>query len=168
MAVEDQYASVHQWLTFQITGVVYQVSGGEVVRSVNHQIVLADDLSGVVGFQSNFVENDVGVWIVGNDIVPGRIQLGASDVAGVMKDLPLQVGDFNHVEINDPDGAHARQSQIYGRWGAQTASANNQRFCPQKVALALAPHIAHDDMPAVPIDLIRCQDHWLLGHFAFS
>ena len=114
MTVKDQDAAVHQGLPQQIAGVIYQVTGGEIVRSVDHQVILANYFHGVLGFQPDFMHHHIGVGVVGLDIVQGGLQLGPPDIGGVVQNLALEVGKVHNVEVHDADGAHPSKGQVDG------------------------------------------------------
>ena len=65
------------------------------------------------------MKHDIDFGIVGQDVVLGGLHLGPSDVGGVEQDLSLQVGQFDDVEVNDADLAHAGQGQVDRGWGTQ-------------------------------------------------
>ena len=84
-----------------------------------------------------------------------RLCLGPAYVGVLVQNLALQVGDVDGVEIDDADGAHACQRQINCDWRAQAARANNQDFGVEKLTLSRASDLGHDDVSAVPLNLVR-------------
>jgi len=46
------------------------------------------------------------------DPVAGRVQLGPTDIAGAMDDLPLQVAGVDPVEIHQSQATDSRRRQV--------------------------------------------------------
>ena len=96
------------------------------------------------------------------DSVAGRVQLGPADVGGAVNDLPLQVAEIDHVEIDEADAADAGRGEVEAERRAEAAGADEQhaamalsRFCPSSADLR------HDEVPAVAGDFLLRQIHAL-------
>ena len=69
------------------------------------------------------MEDHVHVRVVGLYVVVGGLDLGPAHVSGVVQHLPLQVGQLNHVEVNDSNGAHPSQRKVDGGGRTQPTGA---------------------------------------------
>jgi hypothetical protein len=76
-----------------------------------------------------------------------------------VKDLPLQVGEIDTVEIDDPEGSNAGCRQIKRSRGAETASADAHNPRCFKSFLSLYGYFGHDEMPGVALQFLREQLH---------
>ena len=103
------------------------------------------------------MHHHVHVGIVGVEGILGRHYFGTAHVVVVMQDLALEVGDLHHVEVHDADGAHAGEGQIDGGGRSQAAGADYQDLGVHELALTKTAHLAHDDVPAVTLDLLGSQ-----------
>ena len=99
----------------------------------------------------------VHVRIVCEERLPGRFYLGFPHVVVKVQYLPLEVGKVDGVEVDDPDGADARKRQVDRYRRPQSTGADNQHLRVQELALSSAAHLGHDDMTAIPLDLVRGQ-----------
>ena len=65
-------------------------------------------------------------WVDLADRVPRALRLGPADIRLAVDDLALQVGLVDHVELDDPDGAHPGGGQVQQRRRPQPAGADDQ------------------------------------------
>ena len=86
-----------------------------------------------------------------------RLHFQAADIVGAVDDLPLQVGEVHGVEIDDPDGAHARRRQIEHQRRAQPARADAEHFRRLQPLLAFEVDLRQDQVAAVAQDLVVAQ-----------
>ena len=63
LSLETQDTAVHIGLAREHTGVVHQVACGKIVRAVNDQVVLTDQIQGIVDCQScgMLMQDDIGI-----------------------------------------------------------------------------------------------------------
>ena len=87
-------------------GVVKQVAGREVVRSVDDHVVRADDIEDVVRPEAHVVGDDVDVGIHGRQGLLRRVDLALADAVEVVEDLALEVRRVDDVHVDDADRAH--------------------------------------------------------------
>ena len=112
LPVEAEDRAVDVRLLQQHAGVVGQVARREVVGAVDDDIVGREDRQCVGRGQPRLVQVEAHLGVDGGDAVPGRLELGPADVGGAVDDLPLQVAEIDHVEIDQADAADARGRQI--------------------------------------------------------
>ena len=87
-------------------------------------------------------------------LLGGRIELLAAHVLGAVDHLALQVGEVDHVEIDQADAADAGRGQVQPERRAQAAGAHQQHLGRFQLQLALHAHFGHDQVPAVAQDLV--------------
>ena len=83
----------------------------------------------------------------------GGLHFWPADVGGGKRDLPLEIGEVDDVEIHDPKPAHACRGEIKPQRRAQTAGADHQHFGLGELELTLHAHFRHDQVAAVALNL---------------
>lgn len=162
LAVEAVDRAPHVRLVQQHAGVVDQVTGGEVVRAVDDEVVLAEDLHHVLGFEPLFVKDHVDVRVDAQHAVAGGFGLGPADVRLAVDDLALQVRLVDLVELHDAQRAHAGRGQVHERGGAEAARAHGQHLGVLQALLAVHPDVRDDQVAGVPTDLVNGElSSWL-------
>ena len=91
---------------------MHGVPGREIIRSVGDQIIAADQRRGVVRRQPLLMQNHVDAGIEGRGGTLGADRLGEADMAGRMRDLPVQIAEIDVVVVDDADPAYAGGGQI--------------------------------------------------------
>lgn len=43
--------------------------------------------------------------------------------------LPMQVGDFHPIAVEQTDGAYSSRSEVHGQWTSDTSTADYRYFC---------------------------------------
>src|SRR5690606_29716901 len=114
----------HVGLVQQHARVVDQVAGGEVVRAVDDEVVLGEDLQRVLVVQPRLVQADVDQRVDLLDGVPRALGLGPADVGDAVDDLALQVRLVDGVELDDAQGAHAGRGEVHQDGRTQAAGAD--------------------------------------------
>ncbi len=87
----------------------------------------------------------------------GSLQLLDPDVLRAVDDLALQVGNVDHIGIDDADRADAGRGQVQAERRAQPARADQQHLGGLQLLLAGQRDLRHDQVPAVAHDLIGVQ-----------
>src|SRR5207237_6522099 len=98
LTVEEENTAVHEDLICEVAGVIHEIPGREVVRAVNDEIVLRDDLHRVVGGERRVMDNDVYVRIVREKRLLRRFGLLPADVIVLGEYLSLQVREVDNIE----------------------------------------------------------------------
>ena len=112
LTIEPEDGAVDVRLFQEDADVVDEVAGREIVGTVDHHIVVAEDLHGVFAGERGFEFIDLQVRV---DVLHGlcrRVELLLADVFGAMNHLALQISEIDHVEINDTDAANAGGRQV--------------------------------------------------------
>ena len=121
LALKHEDAAVNERLAQHVARIVDQVARREVVRPVEHDVVLADNLQRVVARQRCVVRHHLHVRVDVVQPIPGGLDLGPAHVLVAVQKLALQVGDVDHVEVDDAQRAHPGRGQVHGRRTAQPA-----------------------------------------------
>ena len=140
---------MHVRLAEQDAGVVDQVPRPEVVRSVDDQLVLREQLDRVVPLQPQamFVHRHVRVQRLQGLL--GGLRLRHSHPIGRVEDLALEVGLVDHVVVHDPDPPHARRRQIQRGRRSEPAGADQQHLRLEQLRLPRLADLRDQEMPAV-------------------
>ena len=126
LALELEDASVNVGLAQEDTGVVHQISGGEVVAAVHDDIVILHDLHDVLGRETLLVRHHLDVRIQCRQRMDGGFGLRHPDVRVPVEDLPLKIAAVHDVEIHDAEGPDPCGREVKGRRRSQTARAEEQ------------------------------------------
>ena len=126
LAFKTKDGTVNVWLLEQHAGVIREVARREIIRAVHHDVVLPDDVHGVLGREPDAVEDDLYAGVDALDGVARGFALVAADVFGAVEDLSLEVGEINGVEIHEAELADARRGEIHRDGGTEPARANAQ------------------------------------------
>ena len=140
-------------------GVVDGEAGGEVVGAVEHQVVAVDQLVGVAGVDRDRVGLDLDVGVEVGQPMGGRVHLGPAHVGGGVDHLALQVGEGDHVGIDQADHADARRGQVERRRRAQAAGADDQHPRGLQLLLARPADLAQHQVAGVALDLFVGEIH---------
>ena len=133
-------------------GIVDKELDGEVVGAVDYEVVVLDDVEGIVGTEEVVVRDDVDVRVDGLDLGGCAFHLGTPHILRKVAYLPLEVGDVDDVEINNADGADTRCGQIERDGGTEPTRPHNEDFCRVDFLLSLDADIGKEYMAAIPLN----------------
>ena len=153
LSLEAEDAAVDIRLAEQHAGVVDEIARGEIVGAVHDDVVLADDVERVLRREPRLVGLHVHVGIEIGEASLGRLELRRAEGGGAVDDLPLEVGEVHHVEVDDPDGADARRGEIERQRRAQSAGADGEHARGLELALSLHADLGQQEVPRVPQNL---------------
>jgi len=100
------------------------------------------------------VQADVEAGVEGQEFFSGTLDLGSAHVGGVVEDLALEVGDVDHVEVDQADRADARGGQVEGQWRTQAPRADAEDARGLEPPLARHRHLGHDQVAGVALNLV--------------
>jgi hypothetical protein len=163
LPVEAEDRAVDVRSTAQDTRVVDQIARREVVRAVDHQVVIREDFERVVGGETLRVRAEFDVGIDPGDPLACRIQLRTPDVRGVVQDLTLQVGRIDHVEIDHAERSDAGGGEVHGGRRAEPSRSDEQHAGRLQPALPVRPHLGEDQVAGVAQRLVAAQLHRGVG-----
>ena len=163
-------ASRNQGFLRKEAGVIHQEPGAEVVRAVQHQVVVRQQRHDVLGTDVFLIRlhADVGIQRLQKP-APG-FDLVNSHVGRGVEDLPLQVRKIDHVAVNQSDRADTRRAQVQGDRRTQASGADHKDLGPAQFLLPFTANLLEDDLPAVSFDLIFGKIHVppLFHHVEFN
>ena len=152
LAVKAEDAAVDVGLVHQDAGVVDQITGREVVRAVDDDVVGLEDVADVFRGESCLVKVELDVGVDGGEVLASRLELWAADVGGGVQNLPLEVGVIDDVEIDQSDSADASSGQVESQRRAQTAGTDQEDAGGLEALLAGHRDLGHDEVAAVAQD----------------
>ena len=125
-AIEHAERCGDQRLGGEKTRIRHQVAGFEIVRSVEHQVVTADQRHRVGGVNPGRVRRKPDVGIERMNPLSGAIGLAPADVGSGVNDLALQIGQRYEVIIDDAKRADAGRRQVHQCRRTESARADHQ------------------------------------------
>ena len=112
MAVEGADRGEDERALGQIAGVVDQIARGEIVGAVGDDVVIGDDLDGVLRLEPRGVKTGVDVRVQALDALRRASRLVGAGACRVVDDLPLEIVEADAVVVDDTDLAHAGGGEI--------------------------------------------------------
>src|SRR5262249_28010634 len=91
--------------------------------------------------------------------VTRRFQFAATDVFCSVKNLPLQIGEIDTVEIDKPEGSNASACQVKRSRRTQTAGADAQNARCLESLLSLRRYFGHNEMTRIALQFFGAQLH---------
>ena len=107
LALEAQHRRSDQRLVQPVAGIVQQIARCEIVRTGGDQVVLRDQRRGVRFGQPRVVRLDPDIGVERGDRRGGAGDLAVADPVGRMDDLALQIGQIDHIVVDDAERADA-------------------------------------------------------------
>ena len=132
---------MHVRLAEQHTGIVGEVARREVVRAVHDDVVVAEDLEGVVRREPHAVLDDPHVRVHPSDPLRHHLRLRPADVRRSEQDLAVQVRGIHHVIVDEAEGADPGRGQILGQRTAEPSRADQEHPCREQRLLTFEAHL---------------------------
>jgi len=112
LPVKAEHAAVDQRPAAQDAGIVEEIFRGEVVASVDDNVVVGDHIEHIVRGEPNRVAVDGDLRVQIAKALRGRIGLLAPDIVRVKRNLALKIAHIDRVEIEDAEGTDTGGGQI--------------------------------------------------------
>ena len=138
--------------------VVDQVARREVVRAVDDDVVVLDDVEDVRRLEPRLVPDHLHVRVQLGDRDARRIDLGHPHPIGRVQDLPLQVRRVDDVVVDEPDRTDAGRRQVEPRRRAQPARAEAQHLRLQQLRLPRLTDLGQHGVARIAQALVRRHD----------
>ena len=156
-------------LAQQDAGVVDEVARREVVRAVDDDVVVADDIEGVARVERHVVADDIDVRVDAVDGGLGGLGLGPAEVGVRMDDLTMQVRQLDDIRVDDSDRPDPGRGEVEQRGRAEATGTDDEDLGGGESLLPLAAHARDEDVPGVAGDLFPRQrstrlDQWFERH----
>ena len=127
-------------------GIVYEELCGEIIGSVDDEIIVGDKL--VYVFTGNKctvgLDGDIGVYSF-HCLLCG-LHLCLADIGGGVDYLALEIGEVDLVRISDTDSSHACCRKIHCRRCAQTACTDYEHLGVKELLLSLCADFLEYDV----------------------
>src|SRR5262249_37568553 len=139
LTLKAKHRSIDVWLPCKHADIVRQITGGEIVGAVHDDVVISHDLLRVAAGEAAFVQFEFDLRIDIPQPVARRCKLAAAHVLCSVKNLPLQIGEIDAVEIDDPKGSNAGCCQVSAAGEPRPPAPMHKtcaalsRFCPSAV-----------------------------------
>ena len=101
-------------LALLATGIADGEACREVVGAVNHYVVAADELCGILLGEQTLVRLHLDITIAVEQPVLGTLYLGLPHLLFGVYHLPMEVGDAHHVVVDQAEGADAGSGEVGG------------------------------------------------------
>ena len=145
------------------TRIVDEKAGGEVIRAVEHDVVLFDQGDDVLSIDQLVIGVDGDLRIDGGQCFFPGFHFRHSQRGGGVEDLSLQVREVDDITVDETDRTDSCCGEIQSRRGAEPSCPDDQYFRLAQLELTLTAHVLKDNVAAVPLNLLLCQFH----RFAF-
>eukprot|EP00968_Pinguiococcus_pyrenoidosus_P018066 scaffold1850_cov194-Pinguiococcus_pyrenoidosus.AAC.26 len=157
LSLEAQDGRVAHGLLQDARGVVHEVSRGEVVGSVDDDVVVLEDSQRICRRQHLAMLHHLAERIEIPHPSRGRGALALADAGAAMDHLPLQVAGLHHISIDDSQRPHARCRQVQQGRRPQASRAHAGHPSALEAPLPLHAHVPQDEVSGVPGDLRMVQ-----------
>ena len=154
LTLETQYRTMAVSLAVLYAHIVYQEFSIEIVRAINHKIVVLDDVGSIVGGEKLVVSNHIYVRVHRQDTLARRLNLALANVIGRMDYLPLKIAQINHITVNNAKRAHASRRQIHKHRRAQSARAYNEHLAIANLLLTFCTDAFQYDVARISLLLL--------------
>src|SRR5881409_441254 len=158
LAFETEDRSVDVRLVQEDCRVVHEVPGREVVRPIDDDVVVFQDLKRIVRGQVRLVSLHVDVRVDLGDPFFRNLDLLAADVLRPVQHLALQVRLVDDVEVDDPETAHAGGAEVLRERHAEPTGADDQGGRLFELQLPRHADFGQDEVPGIAFDFRRHED----------
>ena len=108
------------------TGVVGEVTGGEIVRAVDDESVGLDQLPGIVQLEALLKGDDFDMGVVGPKSGGESFGFGSADIRSRESDLTVQVAFVYGIGIDQGDATNSGGGEIGSCWATQAAGPDDE------------------------------------------
>src|SRR5207249_6772117 len=139
--------------------IVSEVARREIVDAIHDDVVVLDDFDRIFARQARVMNDDFDAGVDAVDGFLDRLRFGPADVGVGVKNLALEIGEIDGVEINNAEFADAGGGQIHGDGRAESSRANAQDTGGTDFLLAGQTDFGQDQVPRVTADFVIAQLH---------
>src|SRR5580704_13454237 len=134
--------------------IVDQITRGEIIGTVDDDVVFAEQIESIVAGQARLVSIDANLRIHAGQAFLGSLNLGPADVAGRKRNLALEIGEVDHVKIDDAQPPDSSRGEIESKRRTETTRADHEHLCLSELELPLHANFGHDQVAAVALNLL--------------
>src|SRR5213594_3200252 len=155
LAFEAEDRAVDVRLVQEDRRVVHEVPGREVVRSIDDDVVVFQDVQRVVRRETRLVGLHVDVRVDLGDPFFRDLDLLAADVLRPVQHLALQVRLVDHVEVDDPETADAGGAEVLRERHAESPGADDEGGRLLELQLPRHADFGQDQVSGIALDFRR-------------
>src|SRR5205823_2942157 len=89
-----------------------------------------------------------------------EIRLGIARITLAKEWLTVQIGQFDHIIVDDRQRANARSGKGRDDRATDPARADDRDICRLELALSHSPDLQQDDVPRVAFEFLVGEAHW--------
>lgn len=134
-------------------GVADSETGRKIIAAVNDKVMPRKELLRIVLINPQLHRNGFDEVIQAVGELYGEIGLGVSRVPFPKQRLTMQIGDLDHVPVDDRQMPYPCPGERRNDRTADPSSADYRNFRALELALADAPHLRQNDVPSVSVKL---------------
>src|SRR5256884_3175021 len=149
LSFKPENRAIDVWLSEQDARVIHEVTGRKIVRAVYDDVEVLEEFERVGAGQLCFKRLNLNVRIEVRKARARRFALRLSDIGGAKRNLALEIGGVDDVEVNQPELADACGGKIQTERSAEPARANEQHLGVFQLELPIHADFRHDEMTAV-------------------
>jgi hypothetical protein len=149
----------HQRPAQNHAGVIYEVTRGEAVGAIEHQVVLREELAHVPCAQLERMGDDAHFGIERGEALAPALRLQLTEARAVEQHLALQIREIDAVVIEKSERAAAGRSQVQRRRRAEAARAHDQHARALEPLLTRGTDFAERQVSPVALALAARQAH---------
>ncbi len=137
--------------------IVNQKFGLKIIRAINHQIIPAKNLLGILSTQRLLMRFNYDFRVKFKKPLFSNINFKASLVRSLKEDLPLKIRKIYRVWINQPKATHASCGKVQTHGRAKTTHTHAKHTSAFEPFLAFSADFRKNDLSAKTIQIHR---HW--------
>lgn len=133
--------------------IVEQVAGLKVVRAIDDHIAGFDERAGIASMQILYDRIDSDLRVDGSESLSGGFGFGPglAGIGFIEKDLPLQIGPFDKVTIDEDQMAHASPDEELGAQGPEGAAADDEGGGVAESGLSRAADVGQEHLSMIAV-----------------
>src|SRR5437660_2000483 len=112
LSIESKDRAIDIWLFREHADVIRQIARGEIIRTINDNIVTRNNFKSVLAGEATVVRFDFDARIHIAQAIARGFQFLATDVFRAVQNLPLQIAKIDLVEINQTKFTDAGGGEI--------------------------------------------------------
>ena len=149
LTLEAEDRAPHERGAGEFGGIVRQVPGREVVRTVDDEVVGGEETQRIVRGEPVVDRRHRQVRVETEEGIPGRFDLGPTDVGVPVEDLALEIRGLHLVVIDDADVPDARRAEVLEHRSSEPAGPDDEHAGPAQAPLPDLPDLGQAEVPGI-------------------
>src|SRR5262245_40571691 len=121
LSLKTKYGAIDIRLAGKNADIVRQISRRKIIRSINDNVIFCHEVGCVFTGKPAFVQFDFYLRIDIVQAIPSRLQFAPADVFCSVKNLSLEIGKIDIVEIDNPNCPDASGCQVKRGWRSKSS-----------------------------------------------